>query len=51
LSVEEEDAILTEFEEKANKGQIKTAFDKKMGKDTGRGYIYTVLKRKGRSTQ
>lgn len=53
LSVEEEDAILAEFEEKANKGQvitvqqIKEAFDKKIGKDTGRGYIYMVLKRKG----
>ncbi len=53
LSVEEEDAILTEFEEKANKGQvitvqqIKEVFDKKIGKDTGRGYIYMVLKRKG----
>ena len=53
MSVEEEDAILSEFEEKANKGQIitvqqiKAAFDKKVGKDTGRGYIYMVLKRKG----
>lgn len=53
LSVEEEDAILAEFEEKANKGQIisvqqiKAAFDKKIGKDTGRGYIYMVLERKG----
>lgn len=52
LSVEEEDAILAEFEEKANKGQIitvqqiKAAFDKKIGKDTGRGYIYMLLKRK-----
>lgn len=53
LSIEEEDEILAEFEEKANKGQIisiqqiKAAFDKKIGKDTGRGYIYMVLKRKG----
>lgn len=52
LSVEEEDEILAEFEEKANKGQIvtvqqiKAAFDKKIGKDTGRGYIYMLLKRK-----
>lgn len=53
LSVEEEDEILAEFEEKANKGQIistqqiKAAFDKKIGKDTGRGYIYMLLERKG----
>lgn len=53
LSVEEENEILAEFEKKANEGQIvtaqeiKVAFDKKIGKDTGSGYIYMVLKRKG----
>ncbi len=53
LSEQQEDEILEEFEEKANKGQIvtvkeiKQAFDEKIGKDTGRGYIYKVLKRKG----
>lgn len=53
LSIEEEDAILAEFEKRAKEGQIitvqeiKAEFDKKIGKDTGRGYIYMVLKRKG----
>lgn len=53
LTEEEEDEILKEFNEKSEKGQIvtvkeiKAAFDKKIGKDTGRGYIYMLLKRKG----
>lgn len=53
LSDAEEEAVLSEFEEKAELGQIvtvqeiKQAFDKKRGKDTGRGYIYQVLKRHG----
>lgn len=53
LSIEEEDKILAEFEKKASEGkiitvqEIKAAFDEKIGKDTGRGYIYMVLKRKG----
>ncbi len=53
LTEEEEDEILKEFEERAEKGQIvtvkeiKAKFDEKIGKDTGRGYIYMLLKRKG----
>lgn len=53
LSIEEEDEILAKFEKKSNEGkivtvqEIKAAFDEKIGKDTGRGYIYMVLKRKG----
>ena len=53
LSDEEECEILKGFEEKAEKGEIvtvqniKTAFDEKRGKDTGRGYIYMLLKRHG----
>ena len=53
LSITEEDELLAKFEKKANEGkivtvqEIKSAFDKKIGKDTGRGYIYMVLKRKG----
>jgi hypothetical protein len=27
--------------------EIKAAFDERLGKDTGRGYIYMVLKRHG----
>ena len=52
LSDEEEDEILKEFKEKAEKGEvvsaweIKQAFDAKIGKDTGRGYIYMLLERK-----
>ncbi len=51
LSFEEEKAILSQFEEKANAGQmvtaqdIKRAFDKVRGKDTGRSYIYALLAR------
>ncbi len=53
LTEAEEDEILKRFEQKANKGhivtvkEIKAAFDEKIGKDTGRGYIYMLLKRKG----
>ena len=52
LSEAEEQEILDSFEEKAKQGQIvtvqdiKAAFDKRIGKDTGRGYIYTLLKRR-----
>lgn len=48
LSEAEEQEILDTFEEKAKQGQIvtvqgiKAAFDKRIGKDTGRGYIYTL---------
>lgn len=51
LSEEKEKEILKEFQKQAEKGQIvtvkdiKQAFDKKIGKDTGRGYIYMVLYR------
>lgn len=53
LSEEEENEILASFEKKANAGQvitvqdIKRAFDERIGKDTGRGYIYMLLKRHG----
>jgi transposase len=53
LNVEDEDAILKAFEEKAKDGtlvtvqEIKQAFDEKLEKDTGRGYIYMLLKRHG----
>jgi transposase len=51
LSYAEEAAILKEFDEKVAEGrvvtvsEIKKAFDEKRGKDTGRGYIYMLLKR------
>ena len=51
LTIEQEIAILDRFTEKANNGQvvcvqdIKAEFDRIIGKDTGRGYIYMVLKR------
>ncbi len=53
LTDAEEDAILAPFEKAAEAGQavtvkeIKAAFDKVRGKDTGRGYIYMLLKRHG----
>ena len=49
----QEREILDEFEKKAQEGQIitaqeiKAAFDKVRGKDTGRGYIYMLLERHG----
>ena len=51
LTNEEERKILDKFVKKAEKGEvvsaqnIKAVFDEKRGKDTGRGYIYEVLKR------
>lgn len=51
MTTDEENVIISEFEDKAEKGSvvtandIKKAFDKKRGKDTGRGYIYMVLAR------
>jgi len=51
ISYEEEKKILSEFAEKAARGEIVTAweikarFDEIRGKDTGRGYIYMLLKR------
>ena len=53
LSIEEENEILSSFEKKADAGQIitvqdiKRAFDERIGKNTGRGYIYMLLKRHG----
>ncbi len=53
MSYEEEEEILKRFEEKADAGQmitvkeIKAAFDEKLGRDTGRGYIYMLLARHG----
>ena len=51
ISTEKEKEILDNFKEKAKTGQvvratdIKKAFDKHRGKDTGRGYIYMLLDR------
>ena len=51
LTNEEEIAILAEFEALSEAGHIitawdiKAAFDKKLGRDTGRGYIYMLLAR------
>ena len=47
----EEEEILNRFREQAEAGQviivadIKRAFDEKLGRDTGRGYIYMLLAR------
>ncbi len=47
----EEEEILNHFREQAEAGQvivvadIKRAFDEKLGRDTGRGYIYMLLER------
>lgn len=52
LSDTEEKEILDAFEAKAASGQvvtvqeIKQAFDERIGKDTGRGYIYMLLERR-----
>ena len=53
LSEAEENEILAQFEKMAEEGHvvtaqdIKKAFDERIGKDTGRGYIYMLLKRHG----
>lgn len=53
MSVEEEEAILQQFRERAEAGQvviaqeIKQVFDERLGRDTGRGYIYMLLARHG----
>ena len=53
LTEAQEKEILDRFEKAAEAGQvvtaqdIKRAFDKVRGKDTGRGYIYMVLERHG----
>lgn len=51
MSEDAEREILSQFEDDSNSGKIvvaktiKKAFDEKLGKDTGRGYIYMLLKR------
>ena len=51
LSEEKEKEMLARFEEQAKSGQvvrvqeIKEAFDKEIGKETGRGYSYMLLAR------
>jgi transposase len=51
MSIEEEEEILTKFESESQEGKlvvantIKKALDEKRGKDTGRGYVYMLLKR------
>ena len=51
MSYEEEQTILDRFAAQAEAGQIitvkkiKAAFDEKLGRDTGRGYIYMLLAR------
>ena len=53
LTEAQEEEILARFERAAEAGQevtaneIKAAFDEVRGKDTGRGYIYMLLKRHG----
>lgn len=53
LSEAEEKEILARYEKMAEEGHIvtaqdiKKAFDERIGKDTGRGYIYMLLKRHG----
>ena len=53
MSYEEEQAILDRFSAAADAGQIitvkeiKAVFDEKLGRDTGRGYIYMLLERHG----
>jgi hypothetical protein len=52
-AAEQEEAILLKFKEEAEGGhevtavEIKKAFDEARGKETGRGYIYMLLKRHG----
>lgn len=51
MSYEEEEELLAPFRKKAEAGQIvsgqeiKKVFDEKIGKDTGRGYVYMMLAR------
>ena len=51
MTEEEEKEILEKFRKEAEAGQvvtvqeIKKAFDEKLGRDTGRGYIYMLLER------
>ena len=51
MTKEEEEEILEQFRKDAEAGrvvtaqEIKKAFDEKLGRDTGRGYIYMLLER------
>ena len=53
MTEEEEEEILEKFKKDAEAGhivtaqEIKKAFDEKLGRDTGRGYIYMLLARHG----
>ena len=53
MSEAEETELLDKFKKQAEAGQIvivreiKNAFDKRLGRDTGRGYIYMLLARHG----
>jgi transposase len=53
MTKEEEEEILEKFRKDAEAGhvvtaqEIKKAFDEKLGRDTGRGYIYMLLARHG----
>ena len=53
MTYEEEEEILSQFEEKANKGQmivvseIKAAYEEKVGHSIGGSQIYYVLQRHG----
>ena len=53
MSETEETELLETFKKQAESGQmviareIKAAFDKRLGRDTGRGYIYMLLARHG----
>ena len=53
MSEAEETELLDTFRKRAESGQvvivreIKAAFDKRLGRDTGRGYIYMLLARHG----
>ena len=53
LPKEKENELLAAFEERIKNGgevsaaEIKAAFDEARGRDTGRGYIYMLLKRHG----
>ena len=53
MSEAEEKELLEGFRKQAESGQviiarkIKEAFDKRLGRDTGRGYIYMLLERHG----
>lgn len=53
LSIEEELEILSEYEDRANKGEIievselKKKYEEKLGRELSQGHIYRILKRLG----